>query len=60
MIEIEGLRKRFRGTAVVDGIDFELLVLPEAMLRQPPRPRAGEPAMPRATLAELQARATRD
>ncbi len=46
--------------AVVDGIDFELLVLPEAMLRQPPRPRAGEPAMPRATLAELQARATRD
>lgn len=32
----------------VDGIGFELLVLPEAMLRQAPRPHAGQPPVSRA------------
>ena len=44
----------------VEGIDFELLVLPEAMLRHAPRPHAGAPAMTRAGLAGMRALSAQD
>lgn len=44
----------------VEGIDFELLVLPEAMLRQAPRPHPDGPAMARASLAGIRALSAQD